>query len=151
MCNRFTTFSEIPAGISGRKACCLKFQFEPTRSAQRNRFAKGKSTSSCNETIICSGRLRCAPLPTQKSFLGAAKLPLRIEIEGAAPLQATLGLLALVQQPPDFFALVCAKIRSKRARFSACCPILGTILHDSSEKFHKNAIALGGGLYYNAS
>ncbi|MBR5379472.1 MAG: hypothetical protein IK140_02970 [Clostridia bacterium] len=50
---RFTVFSEMPAGISGRK--------------------------NCNEAIICSRR---ASAPSQKSLLGPAKLALRIEAGG---------------------------------------------------------------------
>ena len=36
----------------GARRVASNFQFEPTRSAKRNRFAKGKSTSNCKEPIF---------------------------------------------------------------------------------------------------
>jgi hypothetical protein len=65
--NWFSVFSEMPPGISGRK--------------------------NCKEAILCSGRLRFAALPAQKSLLGPAKLALRIKDWRGVPLQTTRILL----------------------------------------------------------
>ncbi|MBR5380249.1 MAG: hypothetical protein IK140_06910, partial [Clostridia bacterium] len=70
-------FSEISAEISGRK--------------------------NCKETILCSGRLRFASLPTQKSLLGPAKLALRIEIGGTTFQNHPVNTPAL-RNRPLFFA-----------------------------------------------
>ena len=70
LCNRFSVFSEMPAGISGRK--------------------------NCNEAILCSRR---ASSPSQKSLLGPAKPALRIEIGGVNSSIPPSGFSLLIQQP----------------------------------------------------
>ncbi len=74
MGKKITVFAEIPAGISGRK--------------------------NCNVAIICSGRLRFAALPAQKSLSsGWQSHPCGLELEGLRAPPNYPGAFALVQQP----------------------------------------------------
>ena len=65
-----TVFAEISAEISGRK--------------------------NCKVAIICSGRLRFASLPAQKSLSsGRRSRPCGLKLEGLRPLQASRGIVSL--------------------------------------------------------
>ncbi len=71
---RFTVFAEISAEISGRK--------------------------NCNEVIFA---LAGQALLRKNRVLGAAELPLRIEIGGLRPLQTSWGFCEM--QEPHFFEI----------------------------------------------
>ena len=94
----FTVFAENPAGFSGRK--------------------------NCKVAIICSGRLRCASLPTQKSLSsGRQSHPCGLKLEGLGPLQATPGDFTLVQQSARL-RLLQTGAEHDAASMKTCCPPL---------------------------